>query len=372
MIKVGITGQNGFIGQHLTRHLSLKPERYQVVPFDKSYFFNEDTLDSFTTSCDVIVHLAALNRHEDVNIIYDTNVSLVDALIRSLKRTKASPHVIYSSSTQEMQDNLYGKSKRLARESLAKWASDNRVTFTGAIIPNVFGPFGNPYYNSVVATFCYQLTHGEKPVIKQDAKLSLVYVDNVISKIIDAIENNTQDPAYHISADNEISVSSILGILSSYKETYFDKGQIPDINKLFDQYLFNTFRSYIDIDTFFPFSYKKNEDERGNFVELVRLGSGGQISFSTTKPGITRGNHFHTRKIERFAVIKGKARIDMRKIGDDDVHQFFVDGEHPAFVDMPIWYTHNITNVGETELYTIYWINEPYNPDDSDTYFEKV
>ena len=128
----------------------------------------------------------------------------------------------------------------------------------------------------------------------------------------------------------------------------------------------------MDIENYFPVKYNKHTDSRGSFIELIRLGVGGQVSFSTTKPGITRGNHFHTRKIERFSVIKGKALIQLRRIGTNEVIDFYLDGEEPAYVDMPIWYTHSIKNIGEEVLYTNFWINESYNPEDTDTYFTNV
>jgi UDP-2-acetamido-2,6-beta-L-arabino-hexul-4-ose reductase len=151
-----------------------------------------------------------------------------------------------------------------------------------------------------------------------------------------------------------------------------DKGVFPVLNDKFEVNLFNTFRCYMDIPNHYPVKLVMNTDDRGTFVETIKTGLGGQVSFSTTKPGITRGNHFHTRKIERFAVIKGKARIQLRRIGTDKVLDFELDGSEPSYVDMPIWYTHNITNVGDEELYTIFWINEFFNPDDPDTFFEKV
>ena len=153
---------------------------------------------------------------------------------------------------------------------------------------------------------------------------------------------------------------------------YFLKEIIPDLHTSFDINLFNTFRSYIDYPVYFPKILNQNIDSRGSFVEIIRLCNGGQVSFSTTLPGITRGNHFHTRKIERFAVIKGKALISLRKIGTTQIQDFHLDGSAPAYVDMPVWYTHNITNIGEDELYTIFWINEFYNPEDADTYLETV
>jgi UDP-2-acetamido-2,6-beta-L-arabino-hexul-4-ose reductase len=170
----------------------------------------------------------------------------------------------------------------------------------------------------------------------------------------------------------EKSVSELLGLISGYKEEYLDKGIIPALKDDFERNLFNTFRSYMDIKNHYPVKLTLNTDDRGSFVETVKLGVGGQVSFSTTKPGVTRGNHFHTRKIERFAVIRGKARIELRRIGTTDVMAFDLDGREPAYVDMPVWYTHNITNTGEEELYTIFWINEFFNAEDADTYFEVV
>jgi UDP-2-acetamido-2,6-beta-L-arabino-hexul-4-ose reductase len=175
-----------------------------------------------------------------------------------------------------------------------------------------------------------------------------------------------------IKHTSEVKVSEVLSLLENYKINYFKKGILPKLDDNFKRNLFNTFVCYIDHQNFFPFHLKLNSDDRGSFVETVKLNSGGQVSFSTTVPGITRGNHFHTRKAERFAVIKGKARIELRRIGTDEVLSFELDGDKPSFVDMPIWYTHNITNIGDEEVYTIFWISEFFDPDDPDTYFEKV
>jgi UDP-2-acetamido-2,6-beta-L-arabino-hexul-4-ose reductase len=161
-------------------------------------------------------------------------------------------------------------------------------------------------------------------------------------------------------------------LLQTYKVEYQDNNLIPLLSTSFEVNLFNTYRSYIDIAKHFPAKFTKNTDNRGSFVELVRLKVGGQVSFSTTLPNITRGNHFHTRKIERFAVIKGKALIQIRRIGTNEVINFELDGNQPSYVDMPIWYSHNIKNTGTEELYTIFWINELYDSNDSDTYFETV
>lgn len=372
MLKIGVTGQNGFIGQHLYNTLGLSPEEFERIDFKKEYFEEDDTLDKFVKQCDVIVHLAAMNRHNDPEVIYNTNVDLVSKLISSLERTKSQVQVIMSSSSQEENDNLYGKSKKEGRELLSKWAEKNNGKFTGMVIPNVFGPFGHPYYNSVVATFSHQVANNETPKIQIDGQLKLIYVGELVEEIIKNIREKRNEPLCKVDYTSEAKVSEILALLERYKTEYQINGEIPAINNTFELNLFNTYRCYMDIKNHFPVKYTQHTDPRGSFVEVIRLGVGGQVSFSTTVPGITRGNHYHTRKIERFAVIKGKALIQLRKIGTDEVIDFYLDGDEPSYVDMPIWYTHNIKNIGEDILYTNFWINEFYDPEDADTFFEDV
>jgi UDP-2-acetamido-2,6-beta-L-arabino-hexul-4-ose reductase len=376
MLKIGITGQPGFVGKHLFNTLGLYPDQFTRIPFEDNYFQSKDQLQAFVQNCDVIVHLAAMNRHPDPEVIYQTNIGLVRQLIEACEKTNSKPHILFSSSTQEERDNLYGRSKKEGRQLLEQWAERNQAHFTGLVIPNVFGPFGVPFYNSVVATFCYQLTHNEQPKIDVDGEIKLIYVGELVQLILEKIKlhsgTNNHCETILIPHTFEIKVSALLQKLTEYKENYFTKGTVPNLDNPFDRNLFNTFLCYIDHSSFFPFKLKLNTDDRGSFVETIKLNSGGQVSFSTTVPGITRGNHFHTRKAERFAVIKGKARIEIRRIGTKEVLSFDLDGKEPSFVDMPVWYTHNITNVGDEELYTIFWINEHFDANDADTYFEKV
>lgn len=372
MIKIGITGQKGFVGTHLYNTLGLQPDVHERVAFERTFFDTEVALDAFVSQCDVIVHLAALNRHNEAEVIYDTNLNLVKLLVASLERTNSTAHVLISSSSQEERDNLYGKSKKEGRELLANWAIKAGALFTGLIIPNVFGPFGHPYYNSVVATFSHQVANGETPKIEVDGELKLIYVGELVAEIISAIQNKTNEPKHIVAHTREAKVSELLALLQGYKALYQEQGQIPTISSTFELNLFNTFRCYMDIKNHFPVKFTQHTDPRGTFVEVIRLGVGGQVSFSTTVPGITRGNHYHTRKIERFAVIKGKALIQLRKIGTDEVLDFYLDGDEPAYVDMPIWYTHNIKNIGDEVLYTNFWINEFFDANDPDTYFENV
>lgn len=377
MIRVGITGQAGFVGTHLYNTLGLYPLEFERVPFEDAFFQKEDVLRSFVKQCDVIVHLAAMNRHPDPQVIYDINLLLVKQLIGALEAEKVAPHLLFSSSTQEERDNEYGKSKREGRELLEKWASQNGASFTGMVVPNVYGPFGRPNYNSFIATFCHKLTHGETPQVLQDSDVNLIYVgslcDHILGKIRE-VQNNESSVIERdlVPYDFEKKVTEILALFENFKALYFDQGFIPELKDKNEVNLFNTFRCYIDHASRYPVKLVQHADPRGVFVETIKLGIGGQVSFSTTVPGITRGNHYHTRKIERFTVIKGKARIQLRKIGTDEVMDFYLDGNEPSYVDMPIWYSHNITNIGEDELYTQFWINEWYNPADGDTYFEEV
>lgn len=377
MIRVGITGQTGFVGTHLYNTLGLFPDEFERIPFEDDFFKEYEALRTFVKKCDVIVHLAAMNRHPDPTVIYNTNLDLVGRLINAMEEEAVTPHILFSSSTQEERNNEYGRSKREGRVLLENWASRNGASFTGMVVPNVYGPFGQPNYNSFVATFCYKLTRGEAPEVLQDSSVKLIYVGSLCQHIIDKIHEINQKNVPQIERDAvpydfEKCVTEVLSLLQSYKALYFDQGFIPVLKDRNETNLFNTFCSYIDFAGYYPRKLVRHADARGVFVETIKLGIGGQVSFSTTVPGITRGNHYHTRKIERFTVIKGKARVQLRKVGTNEILNFYFDGNEPTYLDTPIWYTHNITNIGEEELYTQFWINEWYNPEDGDTYFESV
>lgn len=376
-LRVGVTGQAGFVGYHLYQTLALK-EAITLVPFTRSLFEDTQDMAAFVTQCDVIVHLAAMNRHEDQQVIYDTNVNLVRKLVSACERENVSPHILFSSSSQELKDNLYGKSKKMGKQLFIDWANRSNGTFTSLTIPNVFGPFGKPDYNSVVATFCHKVARNETPNIINDGEVGLIYINDLVAQFIAVIEGSAKRTAIGrhsyelaIAPNTHIKVSQLLSLLTRYKKDYMGDGIFPSLDDPFEKALFNTFRCYVPQEHY-PVKYTKHTDNRGSFVEIARTETSGQFSFSTTVPGITRGNHYHTRKAERFAVISGKALIQLRKIGTDEVLDYYLDGTSPAYVDMPIWYTHNIKNIGDEELITLFWINEPYNPEDADTYFENV
>lgn len=375
-MKIGITGEQGFVGTHLKNYLNLF-EDTELISFERNWFESDQKMDEFVSQCDAIVHLAAINRHEDQQVLHDTNIALSQKVVDACVRTNSVPHLLISSSTQEEKDNIYGRSKKTARLLMETWAQEHNGLATGLIIPNVFGPFGRPNYNSVVATFCHKITRGETPEIHVDGTINLIYVLDLVTQIRSVIINPNQlertngAASWSIPHGKTIKVSELLRTLNQFKMLYLEQLTFPDLRDEFQKALFNTFRCYVPED-FYPHPHKLNVDDRGMFVEYARTHTSGQSSFSTTVPGITRGNHYHATKAERFTVIKGKALIQLRKVGTTEVINYELDGSQPSFVDMPIWYTHNIKNIGDEELVTLFWINEPYDPENPDTYFETV
>lgn len=368
MLKVGITGQSGFIGTALFNTIGLYPDKYIRVPFEDSWYSNQEKLISFVKKCDVIVHLAAVNRHSNPQILYDTNIMLVRQLIEAIDISGVRPHVLFSSSIQESLNNPYGKSKLEGQKILQEWAKQTKTAFTGLVIPNVFGEFSKPNYNTFIATFSDKLIKGETVEVIENNSVKLIHIGSLCHFILSHLEQSGIRKI-EVPYDFCMNVTDVLERLTYFNNLYTKQGIIPILKDRNDLNLFNTFRSYIEPAKMFLVNHC---DERGSFAETIKTGVGGQVSYSITKPGVTRGNHYHTRKIERFIVIKGKARIELRKIGTDEIISFDLDGTEPAYVDMPVWYTHNITNIGKDDLYTEFWINEWYDPNNSDTYFEKV
>ena len=245
MLRIGITGQAGFIGTHLFNYLGLQ-EGVERIIFEDIFFKDDRQLRAFVKQCDVIVHLAAMNRHNDPEILYQTNIHLVQQLIDAMEAEGVTPHIIFSSSTQEERDNIYGRSKKEGRKLFLHWAEQQNATFTGMVIPNVFGPFGNPYYNSVIATFSHQLTHNETPKIETDGTLKLIYVGELVDEIWKIIREKKAESLYFIAYTAEARVSEILALLENYRVQYFENNILPEIHNRFELNLFNTFRSYFN------------------------------------------------------------------------------------------------------------------------------
>ena len=371
MTRVGITGQSGFIGNHLYNYLGLFKDQIKRIEFRDEFFENEGQIVEFVKQCDVIVHLAAMNRHSDLTVLYETNLELVKKLISATENANKFPHIVFSSSTQEQMENLYGRSKKEGRMLFELWAVKHGARFTGFVIPNVFGPFGKPRYNSVVATFSHQLTHEEVPEIQIDGTLKLIYINDLVNYFFKAITGEIHETNFEVPYSSEKKVSEIIDLLNIYKDLYFTRNIFPKLNTHFEVSLFNTFRTFID-NVHYPVKLDKKIDQRGYLVENIKEYTGGQSFFSLTKPGITRGNHFHTKKLERFCVVQGTGVIKLRRIGTSQIIEYQVSGEEPSTVDMPVWHTHSITNTGSVDMLTLFWTNEMFDPNNPDTYFESV
>jgi len=366
-IKVGITGNTGFIGTHLINYLRTKKDEIEIIPFFHDFFIDQHQLSAFVSQCDVIVHLAAMTRG-DADTLYNCNISLVNQLINSLNSTIHRPHIIFSSTIHEKKGNPYGRSKAEGRKLFEAWAQQNCARFTCLVIPNVFGPFEKPFCNSVISTWCYQLTHNLQPKIEIDKDLGLIYVISLIEKILEIIMSHRSDTEILIPADKTMKLSEILSKLKEYQKQYFENSIIPKFQDDFEIALFNTFRSSID-DDHFPVLLVRNEDNRGFLIELVKELCGGQIFFSVTNPGIQRGNHYHTKMIERCCVVEGEALLQFRRIGTDQTFEYRLSGDIPGFVDIPIFFTHTITNIGRTVLTTLFWTNEISDQKIADTFY---
>lgn len=370
-MNLAITGSKGFIGYHLYNSIKYKNDDITLLDFESSDFNNPQLIDNILSSVDVLVHLAGINRSDSEKLLYDTNVSLSQQIADSAERVNFKGKIVFASSTMENEGNVYGKSKKMSKKILRDCSEKINFSFNSVIIPNVFGPFCKPNYNSFISTFCNNLILSKKNQIIEDKSVKLIYINSLIQELIKIIyEDSNEDIT--LKEDYLIRVSEVKKKLDIFYDQYYLKNQIPAINSDFEKNLFITFQSYIDYRTYYPKKNILNSDHRGNFSEIIRSESKGQSSFSETLPGKTRGNHFHTRKIERFTVIKGSALIEIRKIGSNEKVSFTISDKSPVFVDMKVWHTHNIKNIGDDNLITFFWINEFYNNEDSDTFFEKV
>jgi UDP-2-acetamido-2,6-beta-L-arabino-hexul-4-ose reductase len=365
-IRIGITGAAGFLGWHLRVHL-LPSSDTRVICADRGIFADPAKLRDFAAECDAIVHLAGVNRGADYDV-ETGNLALAEALRDACMAADCQPHVIFANSTHSSGNTAYGRSKRRCAELFSEWAARAGAPFTNVVLPHVFGEGGRPYYNSVVATFCHQLANGRAPQIDQDGVLELIHAQRVAAEVLSIIRSGTTDESR--PAGTSLRVSGLLQLLETIAHDYRND-IIPCINERLDFELFNTYRSF-RFPTNYPVALALHRDVRGTLFEAVKSRHGGQGYLSTTRPGVTRGNHYHSHKFERFVVIQGEALIRVRKLLDRTVHEFRVSGAAPQYIDMPTFHTHDITNIGTTELVTLFWADELFDPDHPDTYAEKV
>ena len=363
--KVVVTGSKGFIGRHLMEALNRRPD-VEVRGFDIDSSLK--VLAEALIERDVVFHLAGINRPEQVEEYEEGNHLFTKKLCSILEEAGRTPVVIFSSSIQVELDNPYGKSKLRAEEALKNWSKRTGAGTAIFRLKNVFGKWCRPNYNSVMATFCHNVARGFPISISNPKKtIGLVYIDDVISAFLDCLDRAPYGFEYR---DVSPSFVIILGELARHIEMFRDSRHsllLPDFSDPFLKRLYATYISYLK-DKDFAYQLVIRSDARGELAEFLKQGNFGQLFISRTKPGITRGNHFHHTKVEKFLVIGGDAVIRFRQINGTDLIEYRVSGRDFKVVDIPPGYTHSIENVGRGELITFFWAGEVFDPKVSDTY----
>lgn len=363
---VGVTGAEGLIGWQTAVFLKTLPD-VGLKFATRATFSDGIQLQGFVEQCDVIFHFAGMSRGSDTEVA-QINITLTRTLISALEKVGSTAHLIFSSSTHIKRQTSYGQSKSECTALFEAWAAKVGALFTNMILPNVFGERGKPFYNSVVSTFCHQVVLGETPTVHEDAPLEQIHAQGVARAFWNVVQNKQLGEVW--VSGQQISVLGLVEKIRGFHELYTSH-IIPDLRNDFDRDLFNTYRSY-HYPQRYPRALTLHTDNRGALFESVKTLNGGQTFLSTTKSGITRGNHFHTRKVERFLVVSGEAEIGIRRVFSSETEVFKVSGTHPSYVDIPTLHTHNITNVGSSELITLFWTHEFYDPSAPDTIRELV
>lgn len=371
--RVLITGADGFIGKNL--YWNLKNAGYEDIDCFTRNSTDED-LDEYTSRCDFVYHLAGVNRPKDESEFMEGNANLTRKLIEKLEAHKRYVPVLLSSSTQAGLDNPYGASKRAAEQEVFVYGKEYDVPVYVYRLPNVFGKWSRPNYNSVVATFCHNIARDLPIQINNaDTELHLAYIDDVVEQFIRCMEKNIRlgDGEFVIFPPHriyDVKLGEIARLIKSFKETR-KTIEAPDMKDCFAKKLYSTYLSYLPEDKF-SYPLEMHEDNRGSFTEFLRTPDRGQVSVNISHPGITKGQHWHNSKNEKFLVVKGKGLIQFRKMGSDEIIDYHVSGEKLEVVDIPTGYTHNIINEGDEDMVTIMWANEAFDPEHPDTFREEV
>lgn len=361
MVDVAMTGADGFLGWH-TR-AALRESNAGVRSVKVGSGFDLDSATASISGTSRLLHIAGVNRGSD-DEVRDGNVGFADQMAEALRRAPEPPAVVvFANSTQATNGSVYGDAKAAAAATLGAAARAVGAEFHDVILPNLFGEHGRPFYNAVTSTFCQLLSEGKVPTVDHDKELTLLHAQDAA----DLLLGTADDGAGPVRE----TVSGLLGRLSEIASVY-RRGEIPDVASKFDRDLFNTYRSYTFPEQA-PIRLTRHADSRGSFFEIIRShGGSGQSSFSTTSPSISRGDHFHRRKIERFTVLAGSATITLRRLFTDTLYEFAVTGDEPMAVDMPTMWVHKITNTGSDALYTSFWTNDIFDPLAPDTIAETV
>ena len=365
-MKVLVTGSNGFIGKNLVSHLQ-EIDGLEIIKYDRDDSF--DKIEKNVKDISFIFHLAGVNRPQTTKEFYEGNSDLTKKIVDLIKE-KNIPLLI-TSSIQATLDNDYGKSKKIAED----YIKENLKNYFIYRLHNVFGKWCKPNYNSVVATFCYNIANDLDITINDEKKeLELIYIDDIVEEFIRIMNGNNPDEKAgdycYINPRYKVSLRYLADKIYEFRDS-MNSIYVPNTGNEFVKKLFSTYISYLPTPKT-CIEIKKNIDERGSFTELVRTCDSGQFSVSISKPGIIRGNHYHHTKVERFIVLKGKAKISFSSIVDNDKYSFIVDGDNIKIVTIPVGYTHNIENIGDDEMILFIWCNELYDANHPDTFYKEV
>ena len=368
-MKILITGANGFVGKNLKAELLNRG--FEVLSYDIDT--DPALLTQYAASCDFVFHLAGVNRPKTDDEFMKGNFGFTSTLLDALKAAGNKAPVMLASSIQAERQNPYGESKKAGEDLLFAYGKETGAPVLVYRFPNLFGKWCRPNYNSVIATFCHNIAHHE-PITVNDpsVKLTLCYIDDVVDELCRAVSGNpTRDGDFCcVPVTHEATLGLLASLIASFAENRKTLS-LPDLSDPLIKKLYSTYLSYLPKDEFsYPLTMHK--DERGSFTEMLRTPDRGQVSVNVAKPGITKGNHWHHTKNEKFLVVSGEASIRFRKIDSDEVIEYRVSGEELTVVDIPTGYTHSIQNVGQTDLVTVMWANEPFDPEKPDTFFLPV
>lgn len=382
-MKILITGSNGFVGKNLketlynvrdgkerTRNLS---QDLEVLEYDIET--DPALLDVYTKECDFVFHLAGVNRPENESEFMEGNFGFTSLLLDSLKKNGNKSPILITSSIQAALDNPYGRSKKAGEDLMFAYGKAKGVKTLVYRLPNVFGKWCRPNYNSAIATFCHNIANN-LPITVNDRNhmMTLVYVDDVVDELINALSGseNYDGEFCKVPVEHKITLGEIADLLYSFRESRTTLNIPISKDGSFEKKLYATYLSYLPMEEF-AYKPKMNIDARGSFTELLKSANAGQVSVNISKPGITKGQHWHNTKNEKFIVVNGHGLIELRQIGTDKIVRYEVSGDDITIVDMIPGYTHNIINLSETEdLVTVMWCNECFDPNRPDTYFEEV
>lgn len=381
-MKILVTGAKGFVGKNLSAELLNISEgkcSFEGIPKGVQVFCTDidtpcEELREYCRDCDFVFHLAGVNRPETTDEFAKGNTDSLRQLVAFLKEGGNTCPIALSSSTQAALDNPYGESKRQAEIFLSEYGKEAGVKTYIFRFPGIFGKWCRPNYNSVVATFCHNIANNLPIRIDdREREIRLVYIDDVVhSLLMCVVDSATRDDENFckVLPEHNVTLGKIADLLESFRDGR-RKLQVPELSDPFVSALYATYLSYLPKDEF-SYPLDTHSDYRGSFTEIIRTPDRGQFSVNISKPHITKGNHWHHTKNEKFCVVSGTGVIRFRRIDSDEVIEYFVSGDKIEVVDIPTGYTHNIENLGDTDMITFMWASEAFDPNRPDTFFLEV